>query len=105
MHSLKFIILKDVSFLFYFYVFKCLPACMLCAACVGLVSVETAPVPWELELQGELPCGCREANSGSLQEQEALFTTEPSLISISGPIIQKLSGVQLYGIKHIDVTL
>jgi hypothetical protein len=27
----------------------------------------------------ELPCGCRELNSGPLEEQSVLLTTEPSL--------------------------
>lgn len=66
---------------------ECLPTCMyVCAPCVGSA--------WEARegfgLLGtrvigcwKPPCGCWEANTGILQEQQALFAAEPSLSSLS----------------------
>ena len=61
------IVIKD---LFTYYVHSVLSLCMLAGQ-------QRAP---DLIIDGcEPPCGCRELNSGSLEEQSVLLTSEPSL--------------------------
>jgi hypothetical protein len=47
----------------------------------------------------ELPCGCWELNSGPLEEQSVLFTTEPSLQHNKTSFLTNLT---CDSIKHTD---